>query len=222
MARTKSLKIAQLSTLANVIQGEYDIKGKWSEKHFGNANPIIAELGCGRGDYTIELAKRYPSINFIGIDIKGARLWRGAKNALENNLVNVAFLRTAIRKLEQYFAPDEIAEIWLTFPDPYPKRWHMPQRLTTPGFLNLYRNMLKPGGAIHLKTDDPGLFEFSIETARANGWQIQEIIEDLYGGPAGSELLYIQTKYERQHLAAGKKIHYVRLCNTQKSAAICP
>jgi tRNA (guanine-N7-)-methyltransferase len=210
MPRTKSLKIAQLSSFANVIQGEYDIKGEWARKHFGNAYPIIVELGCGRGDYTIELAKRYPEINFIGIDIKGARLWRGSKNAVENNLANVAFLRTTIRKLEQYFVTDEISEIWITFPDPYPKRRHASQRLTSPGFLNLYRNILKSNGVIHLKTDDPDLFEYSFETAKSDGWQIEIRIDDLYGQPVENDLLYIQTKYEKQHLADGRKIRYLK------------
>jgi tRNA (guanine-N7-)-methyltransferase len=210
MPRTKSLKIAQLSSFANVIQGEYEIKGEWANKHFGNANPIIVELGCGRGDYTVELAKRYPDINFIGVDIKGARLWRGSKNAVKNNLANVAFLRTTIRKLEQYFVADEISEIWITFPDPYPKRRHASQRLTSPDFLNLYRNILKPEGVINLKTDDPDLLEFSCETAKFNGWQIEVRIDDLYGQPVDNDLLYIQTKYEKQHLADGRKIRYLR------------
>jgi tRNA (guanine-N7-)-methyltransferase len=214
MPRTKSLKITQLSSFANVIQGEYEIKGEWANRHFGNANPIIAELGCGRGDYTVELAKRYPEINFIGVDIKGARLWRGSKNAVENNLANVAFLRTTIRNLEQYFSTDEISEIWITFPDPYPKRRHASQRLTSRGFLNLYRNMLKPDGVIHLKTDDSDLFEFSFETAKSNGWQIQTRIDDLYGQPVDNDILYIQTKYEKQHLAAGRKIQYLRINKT--------
>lgn len=210
MTRTKSSKIAELGSLTNVIQGEYDIKGNWAEKHFGNANPIVAELGCGRGDYAIELAKRYSGINFIGVDLKGARLWRGAKNALENKLNNVVFLRTTIRKLEEYFAAGEISEIWLTFPDPYPKRRQAPQRLTSPAFLNLYRNLLKPGGVIHLKTDDRDLFEYSFETAKTDGWQIEIRVDDLYGQPVENDLLYIQTKYEKQHLADGRKIRYLR------------
>lgn len=210
MPRTKSLKISELTALPNVIQDECDLKGKWAQKYFGNANPIVAELGCGRGDYTIELAKRYPGANFIGIDIKGARLWRGAKNALAIKLNNVAFLRTTIRKLEQYFDDGEISEIWLTFPDPYPKRRHESLRLTSPGFLKLYKKMLKPGGMIHLKTDDLDLFSFSVKTVKADGWQISEIYDDLYGKPVDNEILYIQTKYEKQHLADGRKIHYLK------------
>jgi tRNA (guanine-N7-)-methyltransferase len=178
--------------------------------HFGNANPIVAELGCGRGDYTVELAKRFPAINFIGIDLKGARLWRGAKNALASNLINVVFLRTAIRKLEEYFAADEISEIWLTFPDPYPKRRHESLRLTSPGFLNLYRKILKPNGAIHLKTDDPDLFDYTIKAVKADGWRIREVFDDIYGKPVNNEIIYIQTKYEKQHLADGKKIRYMK------------
>ncbi|NLI14754.1 MAG: tRNA (guanosine(46)-N7)-methyltransferase TrmB [candidate division Zixibacteria bacterium] len=210
MGRTKSSKIAELASLVNVIQGEYDIKGRWSEMHFGNANPIVAELGCGRGDYTVELAKRFPAINFIGIDLKGARLWRGAKNALASNLINVVFLRTAIRKLEEYFAADEISEIWLTFPDPYPKRRHESLRLTSPRFLNLYRKILKPDGAIHLKTDDPDLFDYTIKAVKADGWRIREAFDDIYGKPVNNEIIYIQTKYEKQHLADGKKIRYMK------------
>jgi tRNA (guanine-N7-)-methyltransferase len=210
MTRTKSSKIAELGSLSNVIQTNCDIKGKWATNYFGNTNPIVAELGCGRGDYTVELARRFPAINFVGIDIKGARLWRGAKNALENKLGNVVFLRATIRKLEEYFAKEEVSEIWLTFPDPYPKRRHESQRLTSPGFLNLYRKVLKSRGLIHLKTDDPDLFRYSAETMRSNDWRIEEIYDDLYGNPVANEILYIQTKYEKQHLADGKKIRYLR------------
>lgn len=216
MGRTKSSKIAELTSLANVIQGEYDIKGQWAKKHFGNDFPIVAEFGCGRGDYTIELARRYTEINFIGIDLKGARLWRGAKNAIELELKNVVFLRTSIRKLEHYFENGEIAEIWLTFPDPYPKRRHESLRLTSPGFLDLYRGLLKPGGLLHLKTDDPGLFDYSAETMKASGWQIEDIHDDLYGNPIENEILYIQTKYEKQHLVDGKKIRYLRAKTIQQ------
>jgi tRNA (guanine-N7-)-methyltransferase len=218
MGRTKSTKIAELAAFPNVIQGEYDIRGEWARKHFGNTNQIIAELGCGRGDYTVELAKRFPDTNFIGVDIKGARLWRGSKNAQELNLTNVTFLRTTIRKLEQYFATDEISEIWITFPDPYPKRRHASQRLTSPDFLNLYQTVLKPEGVIHLKTDDPDLFEYSFVTAKSAGWQIEIRIDDLYGQPVDNDILYIQTKYEKQHLADNRKIHYLRFRKTIKKS----
>jgi tRNA (guanine-N7-)-methyltransferase len=208
MSRTKLNKFAELATLPNVIEGRVDMRGRWRSQCFKNDGTITAELGCGRGDFTLELACRLPQRNFIGIDLKGARLWRGAKAAIAGNLTNVVFLRTSIRYLEEYFNPGEIDEIWLTFPDPFPKRRHAPQRLTAPSFLEIYRKILKPGGLVHFKTDDPGLFDFTLCCFLTGGWQVLETIEDLYGMQSPNDILQIQTKYERQHLAAGRKIRY--------------
>jgi tRNA (guanine-N7-)-methyltransferase len=210
MSRTKRDKFAELNILPNVIQRQADIKGKWRKLYFKNENQIIAELGCGRGDFINELARCLPQSNCIGVDLKGARLWRGAKAALSGKLTNVIFLRTSIRYIEEYFESGEIDEIWLTFPDPFPKRRHASLRLTASPYLEIYRRILKPGGLVHLKTDDPGLFDFTLTNVTANGWRVLETIDDLYAAPIKDGILYIQTKYERKHLADGRTIRYLR------------
>ena len=174
MSKGKLERFAELKTFNNVFEypdypedKPFFLKGKWSSGYFKNDNPITLELACGKGEYTIALAKKYPDRNFIGIDIKGARIWKGAKMALGEGLANVAFLRIFIDWLHNYFDKEEIDQIWITFPDPYPKKSKKNKRLTSSKFLNLYRNILKKGGQIHLKTDSDLLYQFSLEMIKA-------------------------------------------------------
>ncbi len=194
---------------------DHPIKGCWGEKIFHNDKPIVLELGCGRGEYTIDLALRDPSCNYIGVDIKGARLWKGAKYAHENGLGNVAFLRTRIEFIEAFFAPGEVAEIWLTFSDPQLKSEN--NRLTSPRFLERYRKFLKPGGVIRLKTDSMFLHQYSKAMTRDNGLNVLACSEDLYGpdkemllASGESDALFeVQTYYEKMFLEQGLKITYL-------------
>lgn len=188
-----------------------DLVGRWSAAHFGNEHPLTLELACGRGEYSLALAERFPGRNFIGVDIKGARIWKGASRALEAGLQNVAFLRTRIEMIDRFFAPGEIAEIWVTFPDPFPRKSKANRRLTGPRFLDTYRRILAPGGLVHLKTDDPGLYEFTLETlaAEAKG-ELLYHNSDIYAAPLPFAELATRTYYEQMHLAEGKTIKYVR------------
>ncbi len=189
-----------------------ELKGCWGESHFKNTHPITLELACGRGEYSLGLARMFPLRNFIGVDIKGARIWQGAKTALEQGLSHVAFLRTRIEQIQLFFAPGEIKEIWITFPDPFPQNSKENRRLTSSRFLDAYKSILAPGGCVHLKTDDPGLYLFYLETVSQYPGAVIEFHHDnIY---ALSELPYpelaIKTYYERQHLAGGKTIKYLR------------
>ncbi|MBR5700216.1 MAG: tRNA (guanosine(46)-N7)-methyltransferase TrmB [Bacteroidales bacterium] len=199
---------------------EHPIRGHWNEKMFDAPRPIVLELGCGKGDYTIALAERHPECNYIGVDIKGARLWKGAKYATQQSLGNVAFLRTRIEFIGAFFAPGEVAEIWLTFSDPQLKSEN--SRLTSPLFLERYRGFLAPGGRVHLKTDSRFLYEYSLATARANGLTVLCADTDIYAaegdtlGPTdlgmtgmASDLLTVQTFYERMFLEMGLPITYL-------------
>ena len=202
---------------------EHPIKGHWNERMFAAAQPIVLELGCGKGEYTIDLSRREPSLNYIGVDIKGARLWKGAKFATENHLPNVAFLRTRIEFIEAFFAPEEVSEIWLTFSDPQMKSENC--RLTSPLFLERYRKFLKMGGIVHLKTDSRFLYEYSKAVVEQNGLRILASTNDLYGtgrqdlsdcalrsvaGESAIDALFeVQTFYERMFTAQGYKITYL-------------
>ena len=196
---------------------DHPIKGRWNGEMFHNDHPIVLELGCGKGEYTIDLSRRFPECNYIGVDIKGARLWRGAKTATEQALPNVAFLRTRIEFIEAFFGPGEVSSIWLTFSDPQLKSEN--SRLTSPLFLERYRKFLKPGGVIHLKTDSRFLHEYSKAVALENGLTILASTTDLYnsGGEfppetaanLGAELFEVQTFYERMFLSQGYKITYL-------------
>lgn len=200
-----------------VLGKDHPIKGKWGEKIFGNDAPIVLELGCGKGEYTIALAKKYPEKNFIGVDIKGARLWKGAKYAHENDMKNVAFLRTRIEFINSLFAENEISEIWITFADP---QIHKPRkRLTSQMFLDRYRKFLKKddsenpeNGTIHLKTDSQLLHESTLEVIKENNHRLIEANNDIYGsGRAdGDDILCVKTFYETQFLAKGMPITYLR------------
>ena len=196
---------------------DHPIKGRWNGEMFHNDHPIVLELGCGKGEYTIDLSRRFPECNYIGVDIKGARLWRGAKTATEQALPNVAFLRTRIEFIEAFFGPGEVSSIWLTFSDPQLKSEN--SRLTSPLFLERYRKFLNPGGVIHLKTDSRFLHEYSKAVALENGLTILASTTDLYNSGGvfppetasnlGAELFEVQTFYERMFLSQGYKITYL-------------
>ena len=217
MGKNKLARFAEMDTFNNVIQPDtegafgkdHPVKGKWRSDIFGNASPVILELGCGKGEYTLGLSARFPDNNYIGIDIKGARMWRGAKTAFENKVSNVAFLRTRIEYIESYFAENEIDEIWITFPDPHTGKRNSNKRLTCPWFLNIYRSFLKDKGIVHLKTDNADLFHYTRNLAEGNNLQVIYSTRDLYADKTGDEILSIKTHYENHFLAEGLKIHYL-------------
>jgi len=192
-----------------VFRHDHELKGKWHSEWFRNNNPIILELGCGRGEYTVGLARQYPDRNIIGIDIKGARMWRGSKDAHILGLKNATFLRTRIEVTGSFFAPGEVDEIWLTFPDPQMKRIREKKRLSGPQFLNLYRQYLKDGGIVHLKTDCRELYDYTFALVKANGLGIITSVTDLYREMPGDPLLSIRTHYEELFLKQGVPITYL-------------
>lgn len=204
---------------------DHEIKGHWNERMFDAERPIVLELGCGKGEYTIDLAQRNPDFNYIGVDIKGARLWKGAKYATEHKLGNVAFLRTRIEFITSFFAPGEVSEIWLTFSDPQMKSEN--SRLTSPMFLERYRKFLREGGIVHLKTDSMFLHQYSKAVAEQNGFKIIACTEDLYGTPrealaAPDALWEVQTFYEKMFMAQGYKITYLCFVPEREGATIYP
>jgi len=194
--------------IAEVSGKDHPIKGKWKKELFKNDNPIVLELGCGKGEYTVGLANNFVNNNFIGIDIKGARMWRGAKTANEQKLPNVAFLRTRIEFINSFFSRDEVDEIWITFPDPHPGGRNSNKRLTSPWFLNSYRKFLKDKGLIHLKTDNTELYESTKKILIYNNIETTHSTSDLYSGN-NDDILSIKTHYEKIFLAAGMKINYL-------------
>lgn len=185
-------------------------KGCWHSDVFENDNPIVLELACGKGAYTVELARRNPDKNFIGIDIKGDRIWKGAKQALEEGLDNVRFLRIYIDHLDEYFGPDEVDDMWITFPDPYPRYSDRNNRLSGPKFLRIYQLVIKPDGIIHFKTDSDELFSFTRESVTKSGCTIHNIVADIYQECPDDELLTIQTDYEARYLQEGRSISYIK------------
>ncbi|MDQ1332577.1 MAG: tRNA (guanine-N7-)-methyltransferase [Bacteroidota bacterium] len=217
MGKKKLARWAELGTFNNVVQPGKDtgpginhpIRGKWKSEIFRNQNPVILELGCGKGEYTIGLSERFPENNYIGIDIKGARMWRGAKTAHEGNVFNAAFLRTRIEFLNSFFAEDEVDEIWLTFPDPHPVRRNSNKRLTCPWFLNNYSNFLKNNGIIHLKTDSADLYNYTKSLAERNKLHIIFATTDLNIVKADDDILSIRTHYEKLFLKEKMKISYL-------------
>lgn len=193
----------------DLLQGDFEYRGRWAE-FFGNSNPIVLELGCGKGEYTLELARRNPGTNYLGVDIKGARIWRGAKTALEEPLPNAAFLRTHIELIDRVFAPGEVAEIWITFPDPQIKFKRTKHRMTNPEFLRRYRAVLQPGGRVHLKTDSEYMHGYTLGLLQGLGIPVHYANHTIYtnsGAPA--EATDIQTFYEKQYLEKGKAITYL-------------
>jgi tRNA (guanine-N7-)-methyltransferase len=216
VGKNKLARWTELGSYDNVIQPEigevagkdHPIKGRWNQELFKNKNPIVLELGCGKGEYTVGLANSFPDNNYIGIDIKGARMWRGAKTAYEQNLPNVAFLRTRIEFINSFFSADEIDEIWITFPDPHPGGRNSNKRLTSPLFLNSYRHFLKDKGLIHLKTDNKEFYEFTIKVLSYNNLETILSTNDLYSEKI-ENILSIRTHYEKIFLDAGLKINYL-------------
>lgn len=209
MAQKKLLRFAQIKTFPNVLEYPTGMNGKWHE-YFKNSNPIVLELACGRGEYTVGLALLHPDQNFIGLDIKGNRMYIGAKKALDNNLNNAAFLRTQVEKITDYFAAGEVSDIWITFPDPQLRASKAKKRLTHPRFLRLYREILKPGGSVNLKTDSPELYQFTKTVIELFNLDIVEDLEDAYSHTGITDALRIRTHYEGLDIAQSKKIHYLK------------
>ena len=187
------------------------IKGKWRPDHFHNEQPITLELACGRGEYTIGLARLFPKRNFIGVDIKGERIWKGSTLALNDNLSNAAFLRTHILVIENFFEPGEVDEIWLTFPDPRPRKRDIKRRLTSPRYMEMYKRLLPAGGYVRLKTDNTILYEYTLEQVRQRG-DISDLAftTDVYDSPLENECFGIKTRYEQEFAEKGEKIYYLR------------
>jgi tRNA (guanine-N7-)-methyltransferase len=210
MAKKKMQRFAELNTFPNVHQFPENMAGTWKRQVFGNDHPIVLELGCGKGEYTLGMARHFPEKNFIGLDIKGNRIWRGALTALEEKLPNVAFLRIQIEKINEYFAPGEVSEIWITFPDPQPNKPKTKKRLTSPQFIERYRLVLQPGGTMNLKTDNRMLYDFTLEVIEEKKLKLLAKTDDLYNSDLLDELLSIQTFYESMFRKEGMPIHYVR------------
>lgn len=217
-SKNKLKRFRENETFGNVYQPSrelllagYDLKGNWREKVFGNNNPVVLELGCGKGEYSVGLAEKFPDKNFIGIDIKGARFWRGAKTAVENNISNVAFLRTQIELIEYAFAQGEVDEIWITFPDPQIKYKRTKHRLTNQEFLDRYRKILKPAGLVHLKTDSEFMHGYTLGLLHGAGHEVLYANHHIYRNEgAPEEVTSIQTFYEQQYLEQGKPITYIQ------------
>lgn len=217
MGKNKLQHYKDIESYDNLFQYSYEeikkgfpLKGKWKKDYFRNNKPITLELGCGKGEYTLGLAKKYPDKNFIGIDIKGARLWRGCKTALEEELKNIVFIRTPIELIEHYFGEGEIDEIWITFPDPHLKTPRTRKRLTYPRFLELYRNILAKGGIIHLKTDNQMLFDYTYELLNELNLEIIFHTRDLYNSGIDDDILSIKTFYEKKFLEKNIPIKYLK------------
>lgn len=209
MAQKKLQRFADIKSFANVLEYPQDMQGNW-HSFFKNSNPIVLELACGKGEYTIGLARLHKDVNYIGIDIKGNRIWRGAKTALDEGLSNAAFLRTQIEQLTNYFSPAEVAEIWITFPDPQLRASRQKKRLTHPRFLRIYQQILKPGGHVHLKTDSPDLYAFTKQVIQLFSLQKNMDCNNIYASAAISPELRIQTHYEQLDIAKSNTIHYLQ------------
>jgi len=210
MGQKKLIRFEAIKSFPNVLQNPEGMQGNWPA-FFKNDNPLTLELACGKGEYTVGLANMYPGHNFIGIDVKGNRIYIGAKTCLESNISNAAFLRTQIDRLPSYFAKNEVAGIWLTFPDPQLRKSRVTRRLTHPKFIRIYQHILRPGGRIHLKTDSPVLYQFTKWVAELYHLQILEDIADISAVPINDELK-IRTHYENLDIAQSNRIHY--LCFT--------
>lgn len=215
MGKNKLKKFAEMERMPNVVQcprnilieNGFSLKGEWKSGFFMNDSPITLELGCGKGEYTVGLALRYPGKSFIGIDIKGARMYSGARRALDEGIGNAAFLRTEIELIEKFFAPGEVSELWITFPDPQMKKVN--KRLTSTRFIKAYRNIMAATGILNLKTDSPFLYEYTRRMAKLNGLEILGSSTDLYAEGRQDSLTEIRTCYEMQWLSRGKKIKYI-------------
>ena len=229
MGKNKLQKFDEMAGFPHVFQypfavlqseGGCPLKGQWKKEVFKNDNPLVLELGCGRGEYTVGLGRLYPEKNFIGVDIKGARMWTGAKESLEAGMKNVAFLRTSIELIADFFAPEEVSEIWLTFPDPQMKKVN--KRLTSTRFMGLYRKILTANGLMHLKTDSNFMYTYTHEMIKANRYPIEICTDDLYHSGIADEILSIRTYYEQQWLDRGINIKYIRFTNEPRETLIEP
>lgn len=208
MGQKKLIRFEEIKTFPNVLQFPEGMAGTWSS-FFKNKNDIILELACGKGEYAIGLGKLYPEKNFIGIDLKGNRIWVGAKKALQQNLLNVAFLRTQIDQIGNYFSDAEVEQIWITFPDPQLRMSKAKKRLTHPKFLRLYQQFLKPGGFIHLKTDSPDLYQFTKLVTELFNCTVHVDYDNVYQQPGLIADLQIKTHYEQLDIAGSNRIHYL-------------
>ncbi len=226
--RNRALPHVYQPCMRSLVDGALFRRGTWHDETFGNRNPITLELGCGEGTYTVELARRYPERNFIGVDIKGHRFWKGAQRAHDEGLTNAAFLRAKVEFLDRCFAADEVDELWLTFSDPQPKDERGTKRITSSLYLGLYQTFVRPGGLVHVKSDSPFLFETTRDGARAEGYELRVESDDVHGAlipsapPELASLLSLVTKYEQRWIREGRKIHYlqVRLPDERRSAQV--
>lgn len=212
LGKDKLKRFAEISTFENVLQLEegHTRKGQWHPQQFENKYPLVLELACGKGEYTVAMARLFTEKNFIGIDYKGNRIWRGAKTALEEIVTNVAFLRIQIESIEDYFEPKEVSEIWITFPDPQPQTSREKKRLTSPRFLVNYRNILQPGGFVHLKTDDDNLYAYTLAKIAEHNLKLHIATDNLYQSEYADEILSIKTYYEKKYLKNNKNINYLK------------
>lgn len=230
MGKNKLKKFSENLTFRCMVQPQFDeifgkdhpLKGHWRSDFFGNDNPIVLELGCGRGEYTVGLAAAHPEVNYIGVDIKGARMWRGAKTATEQGMANVAFLRTRIEFIGSFFAPGEVDQIWITFPDPQMNKRRVNKRLTAPGFLERYAQFLRPDGIIHLKTDSGHLHNYTRAVLEANGIEPTVCCDDIYGKGIADARLSIKTTYEARFLAEGLPITYLQWSPGGRTSFVAP
>jgi tRNA (guanine-N7-)-methyltransferase len=209
MAQKKLQRFADIKTFANVLEYPENMPGKWNS-FFNNTNPVILELACGRGEYTVGLAKLFPQQNFIGVDVKGNRMYIGAKKSLTEKISNAGFLRTQIERITEFFGTAEVDEIWITFPDPQLRVSKAKKRLTHPRFLRLYQQILKPSGVIHLKTDSPDLYQFTKKVIELYGLTVVEDSNDVYKQTVVPEVLKIKTHYESLDIAQSNTIHYLK------------
>ncbi|MBA3827833.1 MAG: tRNA (guanosine(46)-N7)-methyltransferase TrmB [Taibaiella sp.] len=208
MGHKKLIRFNAINSYRNVLQNPENIKGNWGN-FFKNTNPLVLELACGKGEYSVNLGREHNDHNYIGVDIKGNRMYTGATTALAENLNNVAFLRINIGQILNYFEKDEVSEIWIIFPDPFLRKGKAKNRLTHPRFLHLYQQLLKKGGRINLKTDSKELYDFTLETILAQSCTIHENIADIYGEGKATGALAIQTFYEKMHLADNRTIYFI-------------
>lgn len=229
MPKRKLIHFKENDTFPHLFQPKYPellagwhLKGNWAKDFFGNENPLVLELGCGKGEYVVGLARKYPQKNYIGLDIKGARMWRGAKTAEEEGLGNVAFIRTRIELLGFLFAEKEVSEIWITFPDPHPRESRAKKRLTHPAFLNRYIPLLREDHLLHLKTDNQALHLFTMEVIKHNGYEVLSATSSLYDMDGEEEVKSIRTFYEEMFSSQGLPITYIRFKVDLRKRAMMP
>jgi tRNA (guanine-N7-)-methyltransferase len=212
VGKDKLRRFTEITAFENVLQltEGHALKGKWLTDQFKNQHLIVLELACGKGEYAVEMARKFPDKNFIGVDYKGNRIWRGAKTALEEEINNVAFLRIQIEDITEFYEPNEVSEIWITFPDPQPQIGREKKRLTSPRFLDNYRQILQRGGFIHLKTDNDNLYAYTLEKIEEQNLKLHISTNDLYHSEYADDVLSIKTYYEKKYLQNNKNINYVK------------